>query len=279
LFSALDPASWQTTLFSSRELCETTEDRSGDAIVAVVDPVGCAAASGKRSDFFAKLTAAGKRIAISAQAVEDSRYEQQFRLAVGFDAVFDVGFVSQEDRHPFPDVPYHFVFNGPTRAEEQIIAALPPSRERQIPWAVVGYQTPENLSLVAELIDNKLYSGGVVFLQSLSPVKRGRSLRRSELAAVLSKTRYYVWGSHYSSAYYESFRFVEALLAGSVPCKVDGRNSWEGYEIPNVFSSVQSFCEKAREEHTWSSMYSSARRFYTSRGRLAEHLEGALRLV
>lgn len=280
LFTALKEGSWEATLFSSRELCETATNRSDGAILAMVDPVGCAAASGDRSEFFAKLTSASRRIAISAEAVEDARYSQQFRLPVGFDAIFDVGFVSQSDKHPISDVPYHFVFNGPTRREEQAMAESPPSWERHIPWAVVGHQSPEHLNLVAELIDYRVYPGGVVFLQPSSRMRKGgEPLSPAELAAVLSKTCYYLWSSQHSSAYYESLRFVEALLAGAVPCKIVSGHSWEESNVPGIFPSVQYFCEKAREEGAWSAMYCSAREFYMSKGTLAEHLEGAMRFV
>ncbi len=280
LFTVLEEESWEVRLRSSREPCETVMDGSGDAIIAVVDPVGCAAASNDRSEFFAKLTAASRRIAISAGAVEDARYRQQLRLPVDFDAVFDVGFVSQRDKHPNSDVPYYFVFNGPTKREEQIIAELPPSQERHIPWAVVGHQNPENLGLVAELIDYKLYPEGFVFLQRSPRTRKGRApLNPSELAAVLSNTNYYLWSSQYSSAYYESFRFVEALLVGAVPCKIDSGCLRKVSEIPGIFPSAQSFCENVREDGSWSSMYRLAREFYMSKGSLAEHLKEALRLV
>ncbi len=280
LFAALGEGSWEVTLFSSRELCETTTYPLSDALLAVVDPIGCAAASNDRLEFFAKLAAASRRIAISTEAVEDARYGQQFRLPVDFDAVFDVGFVPQSDKHTVSDVPYYFVFNGPTKREEQVISESPSSQERHIPWTVVGHQNPEHLSLVAELIDYKLYPGGFVFLQSSSRMRKGGApLSPSELAAVLSKTNYYLWCSRHSSAYYESLHFVEALLAGAVPCKIDGGCFREIYEIPGIFPSVQSFCERVREEGAWPSMYRSAREFYLSRGRLAEYLEEALHLV
>lgn len=280
LFTALEGGSWETTLFSSRELCETTMGRPGDMILAVVDPVGCAAASGDRSEFFAKLNSADRRIAISAEAVEDARYNQQFWLPVGFDAIFDIGFVSQRDEHPVSGVPYHFVFNGPTKQEEQIIAELPLSQERSIPWAVVGRQSPEHLNLVTELVDYKLYPGGFVFLPRSPRIRKGQApFSTSELALILSKTKHYVWGSHYSSGYYESFRFVEALLAGAVPCKIVSGHSWQEFDIPGIFPSIQSFCEKTQEEGAWSSMYCLAKEFYISKGPLAGHLERALHLA
>jgi hypothetical protein len=279
LFTALEEESWKVTLRSSYELCETIMDGSSDAILAVVDPVGCAAASRDRSEFFAKLTAASRRIAISAEAVEDTRYEQQLRLPVDFDAVFDVGFVSQRDKHPNSNIPYYFVFNGPTRQEEQIIAELPPSQERYIPWTLVGYQTPEHLDLVAALMDYGPYPGGFVFLPRFRRTKqRDVPLNPTELMAVLSRTKYYVWSAPRSSKYYDSARFIQALLAGAVPCEIGSGHSRENSNIPVLFSSVRSFCERVREEDYWS-IYRMVRECYISKGSLAEHLGRALRLV
>ena len=269
---------------SSRELRNMTPDQLSSATLAVVNPVECAATSNDssrwyaatssaRSEFFSKLDLAYKRIMVLAEAVESEHYRQQFRVPANFDALFDVGFISQEGKHPFPRVSYCFVFDGPTKEEEQVIAALTPSK-RHIPWALVGYQTPEHLNLVAALMDYGLYPKGFCYLQR--PLHPG--LSPTGLAAVLSNTSYYVWSSDDSFAHYESSRFIQALLAGAVPCKIDNSHSWDGFDIPGIFPSAQSFCAKVREEDYWS-MYSSAREFYTSKGSLAEHLEKALHLV
>jgi hypothetical protein len=211
--------------------------------------------------------------------VEDARYRQQLRLPVDFDAVFDVGFVSQRDKHPNSDVPYHFVFNGPTNEEEQIIANLTPAQERDIPWALVGYQTPEHRELAAALIDYGSYPEGFVFLPRFRRAKqRDAPLNPAELMAVLSRTKYYVWSAHRSSEYYDSARFIQALLAGAVPCEIGGGHSRENSNIPVLFSSVRSFCERVREEDYWS-IYRMARECYISKGPLAEHLGRALRLL
>jgi len=280
LFAACRERSWEIAVCSSRELLNVNTDQLSRATPAVIDPVACAATSGNGSKFFSKLTNAHKRIVVLAEAVESTRYGRQFHLPTNFDAVFDIGFVPQGNKHPFPNVPYHFVFNGPTKEEEQTIAELSPSRERPIPWAVVGPRTPNHLNLIAELMDYELYPGGFCFLQH--PSKQGKKgtglLSPSGLAAVLSKTNYYVWSSDDSFAYYESFRFIQALQVGAVPCKIDGNHSWERADIPGIFPSVRSFCTRVQEEDHWS-MYCSAREFYMSRGPLAEHLEKALRLV
>jgi len=302
-FTACKEELQEVALCSSRELRSMTADRLGSATLAVVNPVECAATSNDRPgwcaatrsdrlEFFSKLAFGYKRIMVLAEAVESDWYKRQFRVPVAFDALFDIGFVSQKEKHPFPDVSYCFVFDGPTKKEERVIAALSPSK-RCIPWALVGYQNPDHLNLVAALVDYGLYPGGFCYLQRPwhmgNPMHRGgqrkAQLGPTGLTAVLSKTSYYVWSSddHYSTpddsfAYYESFRFIQALLAGAVPCKIQGKHSLDKPDIPGIFTSAQSFCAKMQEEDYWS-MYSSAREFYTSKGSLAEHLEKALRFV
>jgi hypothetical protein len=272
---------WQgVAICSSRELLDISADQLSRVTATAVDLMECAATSGDEQIFFSTLTSAHKRILVLTEAAQSTRYEQQLRLPMDVDAVLDVGFVSQADRHPFPEVPYHFVFNGPTQVERQMIANQSPSQERRIPWAVVGARTPNHLNLVAELMDHKLHTGGFCFLQHHT--QQGRKgtglLDPSGLTAVLSKTNYYVWSSDDSPNYYESPRFIQALLAGSVPCKIDSDPSWHKSDIPGIFSSVRSFCTGVQEESYWS-MYCASREFYTSKGLLADHLEKALRLV
>jgi hypothetical protein len=226
------------------------------------------------------LATARKKIVALAEAVESRQYRQQLQSPVTVDAVLDVGFVPQEDKHPFPKVPYHYVFNGLTKEEGQAISNRSLSQGRCIPWAVVGHEAPNYVNLIAELIDYKRYPEGFCFLRH--PSQQGSKgeglLSYSGLATVLSKTKYYVWSSNDSFAYYESLRFIQALLAGAVPCKIDGNSTWEKSDIPGIFPSVRAFWAKAQEEDHWS-MYCSARDFYISKGPLAEHLQKALRLV
>ncbi|HEX5701155.1 MAG TPA: hypothetical protein VFX77_10930, partial [Rubrobacter sp.] len=67
-------------------------------------------------------------------------------------------------------------------------------------------------------------------------------------------------------------------LAGTVPCKIDPALSVAGFDIPGVYASVSAFDTEVRDVG-FSGMYRRARDFYVSRGRLGEHLSGALRLV
>jgi hypothetical protein len=280
MFAACSERSQEVAIHSSRELLEVPADQLSRVTATVVDPLECAATSGDEPLFYSKLSSTLKRIIVLAEPVESVRYGQQFHLPVTFAAIFDIGFVSQEKRHSPYEVPYHFIFNGPTREEKQMVAELSPSQERCIPWAVVGPRTLNHINLIAELMDHKLYPGGFCFLpHHTQQGRRGTGLlSHAGLTTILSKTNYYVWNSDYSLAHYESFRFIRALLAGAVPCKIEADHSWENSDIPGIFPSVGSFCTKVQEEGHWS-MFCSSREFYMSKGLLTEHLEEALHLV
>ena len=270
----------ETALCSSRELRNMTTEQLRSAILIVVNPVECAAMSNDRLEFCSKLALGYRRIMVLAETVGSAVYKPKSRLPVTFDAVFDIGFESRKDERFFTSVPHHFVFNGPTKVEEQVITKVSPSQGRHIPWAVVGPHDLTNCKLVAELTNYGLYPGGVCFLQppSLQGKKGEGLLSPSGLATILSKTSFCIWSSEDSCAYYESFRFIQALLAGAVPCKIDVDHSREKSGIPGIFSSVQSLYTSLQEEDHWS-MFCSAREFFMSKGPLAEHLEKALRLV
>jgi len=100
----------------------------------------------------------------------------------------------------------------------------------------------------------------------------------SQLSAVLSKARFCLWGGDRGVPYYESFRFIESLLAGTVPCKIDPDLAADGLDIPGVYASVSDFEAEVRKIG-YLAMYRRAKDFYGSRGRLAEHLSRALNLV
>ena len=256
----------------------------------MVNPLQCIRTSGNGPALLSAVASAHKRILASVEPVESAWYGEQFTIPVHFDAVFDIGFVPQQEKHRLSDVPYHFVFNGPTKREEQTIAGLSPPQKRSIRWALAGYPTAGRLALATQLTE-EWDAGGFVFM----PGKPGRpasdrstwrpALARHEkispsgLAAVLSETSYYVWTSAHDFSHYESLRFVAALRAGAVPCKLtDGGSSQELSQIPGSFSSVQSFYAAAQEEGV-PSLYRLARDFYLSKGFLAAHLEEALELV
>jgi hypothetical protein len=280
LGAAAEEGSQEALVRSSAEVCEMDGEQLALTTLGIVSPWECAQFIGSKEKLFSRLSVAKKRVMILAEAVEAKWFGLQFRLPVRYDALIDVGFASQRDRLPSGfDLPYHFLFNGPTREEAQAIElALVPS-ERRIPWAFVGHTKVDRVKLAAELV-NELDPGGFVFLPTPgSGVREGKGMiSPSGLAHVLSNTRYYVWRSHHEFAYYESFRFIEALLAGAAPCKVDIEGTWKQPEIPNVFPSVRAL-RRCIESEGFAAMLGSARQFYLSRGRLADHLEEALRFV
>jgi hypothetical protein len=288
---------------TSRELCDLAGEELGDATLLVVSPFECLGTSGDREAFVSAFGSARRRILASVEPVGSPWYEKQFVFPLRFDAVFDVGFVSREDKHSLPGVAYHFVFNGPTKGEQRTISELSPPRERPIRWALVGYPTARRLELAARLTE-ELDPAGFVFMPGkpsppnpdgspgpLRPLARHEKVSPSGLAAVLSKSGYYVWSSAHDFAHYESFRFVVALRSGAVPCKVAEADTSEDTSedisedisesisaIPGTFPSVESLCSAVQEEGA-PSMYRLARDFYLSKGLLAAHLNEALELV
>jgi hypothetical protein len=241
------------------------------------------------------LTSARKLVLASAEPAQSPWYKAELKFLPTLDAVFDVGFISQEEEHDFPHVAYHFVFNGPTSTEKEAIAELPTVRERPIPWALVGHPTAGRLALAARLMED-FAAAGFVFLPGKPnqpvPVAFTRQPRlgkhekigASGLAAVLRQTTYYVWTSAHDFAHYESMRFVAALGVGAIPCKIacgeisQGHSSYGHSHVPGVFPSPQSFIAAAHTEGA-QALYQRARDFYLSKGLLATHLEKALERV
>ena len=291
LISCKEDAKETVKSCSSRELCDLAQAELKDTILLVVSPFECVGTSGDRSAFVSAFDSARKRILASVEPVGSPWYEKQFMFPLRFDAVFDVGFVSREDKHRLSDVAYHFVFNGPAGGEERTIVELSPSRERTIPWALVGYPTAQRLELAARLTE-ELDPGGFVFMPGKpgqtnldgslrwpEPLARHEKMSASGLAAVLSNSTYYVWISAHDFAHYESFRFIAALRSGAVPCKIGREDtSQDVSEVPGTFPSVETFCSAVREESA-PSICQLARDFYLSKGRLAAHLKEALELV
>jgi hypothetical protein len=287
---ATEDASLKLKTCLSCELRDLGEQDLKYAAVLVVNPLECLRTCGNQSAFLSALASADKRIVASTEATESPWYAKQFSLPIRFDAAFDIGFVSRSDKHQFTDVPYRFVFNGPTRDEKRTIARLSPSRERPIRWAMVARPTTDRLELAAQLSED-FDPGGFLFMPG-KPIQSGsdrptwksglaqrEKLSPARLATVLSQTSYYVWTSAHGFAHYESMRFVAALRAGAVPCKIaNGGSSQEFSQIPGIFPSFQDFCAAAQEEGT-PSMYRLAKNFYLSKDLLATHLEEALKIV
>jgi hypothetical protein len=281
LTKGFEDASLGFEVYSSPELCALVPENLPNITLLVASPSQCIETSGDQEAFLSQVACARRRILATAAPVESPGYRGRLRSGIDFDAVFDVGFVSQRERHgEVSDVPYHFVFNGLIRDEEPVAEEPSHPEERTIPWVLTGPRSEGNKNLLAELFEHKIDRSGLCLLQSRTRSRAGVELLPGSrgLLAVLSKARYYLWGSDRDVPYYESFRFSEPLLAGTVPCKVDPELAAEGLDIPGLYVSVAAFQAAVREEG-YLAMYRRARDFYISGGRLAEHLSGALSLV
>lgn len=278
LAAACAEGSLEATLCAAAELGGVDKEQLECSTVALVNPSECAIGLGNVEEFFSRISVARKKVMVLAEAVENRWFKVQFQLPIRYDAVIDVGFVSQKEKVHDPDVPYSFLFNGPTQEEKQKIERTEPSR-RSIPWAFVGHRRDDRFALAAELVE-KLDPRGFLFLPNpgTGVVRTNGKIGPAGLEAVLSRTKYYVWMSHHTFMYYESFRFIEALLAGAVPCKIDVGAKWEGLGIPGIFPSAGSFCKVARSEDS-ASMLDTAKDYYLSRGLLVDHLEEVLQDV
>ena len=274
-------ASHNVAVYSSPEVCALAAEDLSNTTLVVASPGQCIEASGDEPVFLSKVACARKRILASVGPVHSPGYLGRLRRGIHFDALFDLGFASQADRHSdVSDVPYHFVFNGLTREVEPLAEEPANLAERTIPWVLVGSRSDRNRDLLGALFEHEINPGGLCLLHArpnntvpLEPMLGGQ-----QLSAILSKARYYLWGAERDVAYYESFRFIDSLLAGTVPCKIDPALTAAGFDVPSVYASVSAFDTEVRDIG-YSGMYRRARDFYVSRGRLGEHLSGALRLV
>jgi hypothetical protein len=274
-------ASRPVAVYSPSEVCTLSAEDLGGTTLLVASPAQCIEQSGDEPGFLSRVASAQKRILAWAGPVDGSGYRGRLRKGIAFDAVFDLGFVSQGDKHSeISEVPYYFVFNGHTRKEEPLAEEPEHAGERTIPWVLVGPKTDKNRDLLGELFEHGVDPAGFCLLHARlkNMAAPGPMIGGPQLSALLSRARYSLWSADRSPAYYESFRFIGPLLAGTVPCKIDPDLAAEGLAIPGVYASVAAFQTEAKEVG-YGAMYRRASDFYVSGGLLAEHLGGALSLV
>jgi hypothetical protein len=274
-------ASHRVAVYSSPEVSALAPDDLSNTTLVIVSPGQCIETSGSEGAFISNTARARKRILASVGPVHSQGYLSRLRRGIHFDALFDLGFMSQRDSHyKVTDLAYHFVFNGLTR-EEEPLAEEPSNRvERTIPWVLVGPRSDRNRALLGALFEHQVDPGGFCLLHARqkNTTPPEPTLGSPQLSAILSKARYYLWGAEREGMYYESFRFIVALLAGTVPCKIDPALAAVGFEVPGVYASVSAFDTEVRNMG-YSEMYRRASDFYVFRGRLGKHLSGALRFV
>jgi hypothetical protein len=282
LIKGFRDTSQKIAVYSPTELCALAAGDLINTALLVESPGRCIETSGDEPIFLSRVATAQKRILASAGPVDSPWYRGRLRKDISFDAVLDLGFVPQWDRHSeVSDVPYHFVFNGPAREEEPLAREPAHRAGRTIPWVLVGPKHDRNRGVLAQLFEHDdVEPGGFCLLHArlMNMATPGPMLGGAQLSTVLSKARYYLWGGDRDAPYYESFRFIESLLAGTVPCKIDPDLAADGLDIPGVYASVSDFEAEVREIG-YLAMYRRARDFYVSRGRLADNLSEALHLV
>ena len=279
--TACKEISYPAKLRSAQEIARLAKEDLKERVVILVMPSECLVSVEDGREFFSRVASAKKRILLLAEAVEDKWWEAQFQIPLEYDAVVDVGFISQEEKTVGLSIPYHFLFDGPTGPQRHILERGVSREGRSIPWALVGKMGEGRAELLAELVE-EVDPGGFVFLPKAHAPRRQAILAKahwrlspSELSRVLRHTRYYVWCSRHSFKYYESFRFREALLAGAVPCKIAGEGFWKEIDIPYVFPSVADFGKHARSVG-FNRMFQSSRDYYLSGGLLSEQLRKVL---
>ena len=231
------------TLVSAATVGKMNKDQLAGTTVAILAPAQCYWNLPDKDNFLLRLSEAGSRLAVFAESVETEYFDNQFKVPVDFDALIDVGFVSEEHKLGDFDLPYRLLSNGPTREEKQRIEKAASFR-KEVPWAIVGHNNGGRVNLAHELM-LRFDPQGFVFLP-----QRGISVRKDKgmldpegLDALLRHTRYYIWNGQHKTSYYESFRFREAILAGAMPCKIETEDTlyrWEnsgytGYLLDRSF--------------------------------------------
>lgn len=261
----------EVTTESYESLVARAERLDAQTLVVLVDP---AAALETAPDLaLDPLRRFSDIVLMTSECVQTNWFRRQFDLGVEFSLVLDVGFVAQE---PTRDVGsrYAFVFNAPT-ASEAALLRRPRATTRPIEWVIVGHLTPCRAGLAEEL--TTLVPGrSLVFLPPLEPVRVTSAMMGSKsLARVLRAARFYVWRTHHHWPYFESFRFLDAVLNGAMPIKIERDPPTLVRSIPGVLGSASDLAGMLGEESRLVEL-SKARDYVLAHGTLKDQLTGAL---
>ena len=166
-------------------------------------------------------------------------YTQQMEL----ETFLDIGLNDQQE-HLTDDnrATYHFLMNGLTTSEMACLEEETDlDKQRSIPWAFVGHQTPERVAMVDYLIQHVDPRGFVYIPHHHSAIleKGSPHLNQEQFDKVLHHTRYQIWCSHHGAFYVESERFRMSLLAGSVPIKVVSDASHIRPDMPFSYLTIE----------------------------------------
>ena len=269
------------TLVSAAAVSEMKRNQLSGKTVAVLGPAQCYWGIPRKDELSLRLAEARSRLAVFPIPVETEFFGNQFNVPIEFDALVDVGFVSQEPKLVDFELPYVLLFNSPTREEKRRIEKAA-SYKREVPWAMVGHNNGGRVELSHELMQRFDPRGFVFLPQSGISVRKDRGMLDPRgLDALLRRTQYYVWNGQHKVTYYESLRFREAILAGAMPCKIEMEASlyrWEKSGIPGFFPSLDAFLDAAHNEG-FEDQRDATVEWYFSHGLLADHLDEVLESV
>jgi hypothetical protein len=271
LFDAASELDVDTRLIGSSSLDLVESSWASSAPAFIVSPNECFLSGSEKMRI---LEDAPFRAAVLADCVGTPWYRKTFSLDMEFDLVVDVGFLDQSALRPFKAVPYRLLPNAPLPREAESIREAQPG-SRSINWALIGHATPDRL-LLAEQLLRFLGAEGFLFLPQLRPVRPAEGmLSPAALDRVLQAANLYVWCSHHTQPYYESFRFLDAVICGSVPCKIDTATSAELRGLPNVFCSVKDLA-RAAVDRSPKGLFESSRDYALSIGMLTDRFADLL---
>ena len=260
-------AGFETVRSSVTETLDFAASRLQDALVLVINPYECKVLDWQS---LAHLNAASWKAAVAAESVGSQWYSYQLDHELQLDAFIDVGFQSQQPMHESP-IPYRFLPNAPL-TYELTQTAIHRGGQRPLPWTLVGHKSADRARLAQELTVE--LGTGFLFLPSVRPVREGSgAMSPAMLYRVLRKTQHYVWRSHHSTPYYESFRLIDAVLNGASPCKI--ADEWDDKEIPGVYADVISLKE-AILSHSHDDLFDAACNYWRGLGSLSDQLASIL---
>ncbi|MCE7948942.1 MAG: hypothetical protein DYG88_16085 [Chloroflexi bacterium CFX4] len=174
------------------------------------------------------------------ECVQTNWFAETYRLCeqTGIQALYDLGFHSQYPyMQPAMREGYHFFFNGLTQSERRkVLRWRNTHQERPIPWAFIGHLEKRRMLFAHRLI-KRCGANGILYLPHLTHItEEGPHINGEQLQKILERTRYYIWVSHHDYFYVESERFRNALMAGSVPIKVqDHEPTDESARLPFTY--------------------------------------------
>jgi hypothetical protein len=281
LYLACREGGIRAELVSSDSVHELPRVKAKRSTAVLVNPQDLVHDLPDSAPFYATMREFRDCIMVLAEAIETNWFSHQLRLPLPISAFVDVGFVPQKSKikdHEFSRIPYRFLFNGLLNRERERLAAqnVIENAKRPIPWAFIGHKTHERVELARWLVE-EVDARGAIFLpnqgRGMRPGSGAISPRGMDL--LLAQSSYYVWMAHHEFAYYESFRFREAVLNGAVPVKLDSRFHSEHSSIPGIVSSKEELANFVAEG-SYEPAYEAARTYYLDHRGLEDELREVL---